>query len=103
MQSHPLMNHALTSNYLLGSICINSLNHLELRLDLLPSLPHNKDEPLLHRKDLVEANVDVQRVKSRRIQPTVSLTTLLVALPIAFFVERLLLHHHQTEKALICK
>ena len=32
-----LMNYALTSNYSPGSICVHLLDHLELRLDLLPS------------------------------------------------------------------
>ena len=32
-----LMNHALTSDHLPGSICVHPLDHLELRLDLLPS------------------------------------------------------------------
>ena len=88
-----LMNHALIFNHLSGSIYVNPLDHLELHLDLLPSLPYKKDGPLLHRegglpphkRGLVKADVDVSRVKSGRVQPAVSLTTLLIAPPVAFF------------------
>ena len=79
------MNHAFTSNHLSGSICVNLLDHLELRLDLLPSLPHRENRPPPQRKSLVEANVDVPRVRSDCVQPAVYLTTLLVAPPVAFF------------------
>ena len=33
---HPLMNPALTSDHSSGPIRVNPLDHLELRLDLLP-------------------------------------------------------------------
>ena len=87
------MNHALKSNHLLGSICINPLNHLELRLNLLPSPPHRKNKLLVYRenrpsrykKSLVEVNVDVTRVRSGRVQLAIFLTTLLVAPLVAFF------------------
>ena len=75
MQSYLLMNYALTSNYPLRFICINSLDHLELRLDFLPSLLHRKDKPLLYRenesplyrKGLVKTNVDILRVRFDRV------------------------------------
>ena len=69
-----LMNHALTSDHLPGSICVHPLDHLELRLDLLPSPPHREDGPPPHREGLVEADVDVPRVRPGRVQPAVSLT-----------------------------
>ena len=79
------MNHAFISNYLSGSICINPLNYLELRLDLLPSLPHREDRPSPYRQDLVEADINVSRVKSNCVQLAVSLTTLFVAPSVVFF------------------
>ena len=70
-----LMNHILTSNHPSGSICVNPLDHLELRLDLLLSPLHKEDGPLPHRKDglplhregLVKADVDVLKVRSSRV------------------------------------
>ena len=75
------MNYALTSNHPLGSIYVNLLDHLELRLDLLPSLLHKKDRPLsyreggplLYRRGLVKADVDVPRVRPDRVPPAVFL------------------------------
>ena len=86
------MNHALTSNHPSGSICVNPLDYLELHLELLPSPLYREDGPPLHRengpppykKGLVEADVDVPRVRSGRVQPAVSLTISLVASPVAF-------------------
>ena len=86
------MNHALIFNHRLGSICVNPLNHLELHLDLLSSPPHTengpplyrKDGPLPHKKALVEADVDVPKVRSGRVQPAVSLTILVMTSPVAF-------------------
>ena len=87
------MNYAITSNHPSGSICINLLDHLELRLDLLPSSLHREDEPSPYRKSkppshrggLVEADVDIPRVKFGRVEPAVSFTTSLMAPLVAFF------------------
>ena len=79
-----LINYALTSNYLLGSIYVNPLDHLKLRLDFLPSPPHRENGPLLNKKDLVKADVDIPRARSDCILPTVFLTTLLMTFLIAF-------------------
>ena len=100
------MNYTFTSNHLLRSICVNLLDHLELRLDFLPFLsykenrppPYNKSgsllyrkyRPLPHRKNLVKADIDIPRVRSSRVQPTVSLTTLLIAPSVAFFYKAFL-------------
>ena len=67
------MNHALIFNHLLGSIYVNPLNHLKLRLDLLPSLLYKKNRPLLHKKNLVKAVVDVLRIRLDRVWPAVFL------------------------------
>ena len=80
-----LMNHVLTSNHLLGSICINLLDHLELCLDLQPFLPHKENRPLSYRKSLVKADIDILKVKSSCVQPAFSLTNLFIAFLIAFF------------------
>ena len=87
------MNHALISNHSSRSIYVNPLNYLELRLDFLPSplyrkdglLPYKEAGLLLHKKGLVEAYVDVLKVKSGRVQLVVSLTTLLMPSLMAFF------------------
>ena len=79
------MNYALIFNHLLKSICINPLDHLELRLNLLSSLSHREDKPPLYKKSLVKADIDVSRVKSNHIQPAVSLTILLMAPLKTFF------------------
>ena len=50
---------------------IHVLDCLELRLDFLPSLPYRENRPLLHkkdrslsyRKDLIEADIDILRVR----------------------------------------
>ena len=66
-------------------ICINPLDHLELYLNLLTSLSYKENRPLLHREGLVEADIDVSRVKSDHVKSAVSLNNLLVAALIAFF------------------
>ena len=88
-----MINHALTFNYLLGFICVNLLDHLELSLDFLASSLYKKDRPLLYResgplpykKDLVKTDINIPRVRSGRVQSAVSFTTLLIASPVAFF------------------
>ena len=87
------MNHALIFKHLSRSICINLLNYLELRLDFLPSSLQRKNgpplyienKPLLQRRDLVEVDVDVSKVRFGRVQPAVSLITSLVAPLVDFF------------------
>ena len=87
------MNHALAFNHLLGSIYVNPLDYLELCLDHLPSplhkenglFPYRKSGLLLHKKGLIEADVDVSRVRSGCVQPAVSFITLLVDTSVAFF------------------
>ena len=87
------MKHALTSNYPSRSICVNLLDHLELRLDLLSSLLHRKDKSPPHRKGgppshtrgLVEADVDILKVRFDRVQLAVSLPTSLVTPRVAFY------------------
>ena len=95
------MNYTLIFNHLLRSICVNLLNHLELHLNFLPFLPYRKNGPLLYKKGessaykedrlssykngLVKADVDVSRIRFDRDQLAVSLTTLFVVFPVAFF------------------
>ena len=75
------MKYVLTSNHLLGSICVNPLDYLKLRLNLLPSLLHRKDRPQPHKEgesspyieDLVEADVDVPKVRPDCVRPAVFL------------------------------
>ena len=77
------------------------MDHLELRLDLLLSQLYRKDRPALYKKDkpplhkegkpplykkgLIEDDIDAPRVRFGRFQPALSLTTLFVASPVAFF------------------
>ena len=63
MQSPLLMNHAVKSNHPLESIYVNTLDHLGLSINLLSSLTHREDEPPLHKEGLVEADVNVTRVR----------------------------------------
>ena len=71
------MNYTLIFNHLLESICVNLLNYLELCPDFLPSL--------LYKKNLVEADINVPKVRSGRVQLAVSLIPLLMASLVAFF------------------
>ena len=64
------MNHALTSNHPSGSICVNPLDYLELRLDLLPSPPY-KENGFPHIGKAVKADVDVPSVRPDRVRSAV--------------------------------
>ena len=78
------MNYAFTFNYLSKFICINLLDYLELRLDFLPFLSYRKNGLLSYKKSLVEANIDVLKIKFGRVQSAISFTTLFVAFLMAF-------------------
>ena len=86
------MNYALIFNNLLESICVNLLDYLKLYPDFLPSslhrenrpLPDKEDKPLLYRKSLIKADVDVLRVRSDRVQLAISLITFFIAPLVAF-------------------
>ena len=79
------MNHAFTSNYLSRFIYINLLDYLEFYLDFLLFLLYKKDGLLLHKEDLVEANVDILRIRSSHVQSALFLTILFMAFLVAFF------------------
>ena len=70
------MNHVLRLNYLSESICVNPLDQLELRLDLLPSPPH--------KENLIKADFDIPRVRSGRVSLAISFIIYLIALLMAF-------------------
>ena len=65
------MKYVLISNHPSRSISINLLDYLELRPDFLPSLSYWKNDlwlysngrPLLYKKDLIEADIDMPRVR----------------------------------------
>lgn len=75
------MNHIFTSNYLLRSICVNPLDYLMLCLNFYcyhyikktDFYYTEKAEPPPNKKDPIEVNIRILKVKLGHVQPVISL------------------------------